>query len=409
MSQSTCRLLRVILFAFTLPIAVARAVQPGANPSAAAAGPDIRSATYASPRNGQSFDVTNQLESSCRANSGSCVLSCGNQLAGDPDFGTPKYCRIVYACPGGQAREVRMQEGERLTLSCPMDASMGTVRRDGARSAVSEAATAPSFSPGNGTAPGFDCSRASNGVEQRICVEPELRRVDGDLALAYAQALVRSGIQREALIDGERRWISERNNECGAASLPSWVGDQCLSQAYKTRLAELEAWAAPGDPARGFTGAPRMGDGDEVYCDEIISSAGIVLTSGRGWGIPLSTPCRFQPPVDITIVASADPTNLRIRYAAEQVIFNWEGDRTQLRIDGGPANGLNESGEGGIPAGQYVTIRWLVTPSSQDIYVNGQLRFHHSGDYSHIDRPVSVFTAEGSTVLVKSIVVHKMH
>lgn len=238
---------------------------------------------------------------------------------------------------------------------------------------------------------------------------PGLRGLAGDLGRAYAQALARSGVQRQALIDGERRWSAARNAECGSASLDAWVRDTCFVQAYRTRLAELMEWAAPGELSESTLGTPRMNLGDEVYCNEILSSKGITLTSSQGWGIPLSTPCSFRPPVDITIVARAEPANIRIRYAAEQVIFNWENDQKQLRIDGGPANGLHQPEAGAIPAGQYVAIRWLVTPSSQDIYVNGQLRFHHDGDYSHIDRPVSVYTAEGSTISVKSIVVHKMH
>jgi hypothetical protein len=76
-----------------------------------------------------------------------------------------------------------------------------------------------------------------------------------------------------------------------------------------------------------------------VYCDEIISSVGITLSSSQGWGQPHCAP-------------------------------------------------------GAIPSGQYVTVRWLVTPLSQEIYVDGQLRLHHNGDYSRIDRPVSIFTAE---------------
>ena len=96
----------------------------------------------------------------------------------------------------------------------------------------------------------------------------------------------------------------------------------------------------------------------------------------------LSTPARFRPPVDITIVAKTSATNLRIGYAADQVIFNWEVNGDELRVDGGPANGQHRPGRGAIPRNQYVTIRWVVTPKSQAIYVNGQLRFRHNGDYS---------------------------
>src|SRR5262249_237311 len=95
----------------------------------------------------------------------------------------------------------------------------------------------------------------------------------------------------------------------------------------------------------------------------------------------------------------------RMAYAANQVIFNWEVNPNELRVDGGPANGLHQAGVGHIPANKYVTIKWLVSNTNQAIYVDGQLRFKHAGDYSQINRRVSVFPANGCTVTVKSLTV----
>lgn len=119
----------------------------------------------------------------------------------------------------------------------------------------------------------------------------------------------------------------------------------------------------------------------------------------------LNTPLSYKPPVEITIVAKTDSTNLRMAYAADQVIFNWELNPWQLRVDGGPANGLHKDGAGHIPRGKYVTIKWIVTTTRQEIFVDGQKRYEHEGDYSQINREVSVFPANGSTVTVKSITV----
>ncbi|HXB61111.1 MAG TPA: hypothetical protein VNU95_16180 [Candidatus Acidoferrales bacterium] len=113
----------------------------------------------------------------------------------------------------------------------------------------------------------------------------------------------------------------------------------------------------------------------------------------------------YRPPIEITVVAKTDSTNLRLGYAADQIIFNWEMNPLQLRVDGGPANGLHKDGAGNIPAGKYVTIKWVVTTTHQSIYVNGQLRYRHDGDYSQIVRQVSVFPANGSTVTVRSLTV----
>ena len=138
--------------------------------------------------------------------------------------------------------------------------------------------------------------------------------------------------------------------------------------------------------------------------DMIASDQGIVLEGDD----QLSTPSSFRPPVEITIVAKTRETNLRMAYAADQVIFNWEANSTELRVDGGPANAQHRPGAGAIPRDEYVAIRWVVTPKRQSIFVNNELRFTHSGDYSQIDRPVSVFTYE-STVTVKLIEVKRLH
>lgn len=134
------------------------------------------------------------------------------------------------------------------------------------------------------------------------------------------------------------------------------------------------------------------------------SPSGIILTGDD----KLTTPATFEPPVDITVVAKTDSTDLRLSYAADQIIFNWEMNQEQLRVDGGPADGLHRDGAGKITPGKFVTIRWVVTPQHQAIYVDDELRFEHDGDYSKINRCVSVFPAAGSIVTVKSIKVKPM-
>jgi hypothetical protein len=150
----------------------------------------------------------------------------------------------------------------------------------------------------------------------------------------------------------------------------------------------------------------RAGDkaADHITRDTIFSVNGIILISGDR----LSTPGSFQPPVEIDIVAKTDSTDLRIAYAADQVIFNWEDNGQELRVDGGPANGLHKPGAGAIPTDQYVAIRWIVTPKRQAIYVDNNLRYEHKGDYSRINNCVSVFTCCGARVTVKSIQVRQL-
>jgi S1-C subfamily serine protease len=117
----------------------------------------------------------------------------------------------------------------------------------------------------------------------------------------------------------------------------------------------------------------------------------------------LMTKDSFRPPIEITIVAKTDSTNLRLGYAADQVIFNWEVDENQLRIDGGPADGQHQMNKGHIPKNEFVTIRWVVTKTQQSIYVNDDLRFQNSADYSNINKPISIFGSHGSILRVESL------
>jgi uncharacterized membrane protein len=103
-----------------------RTPHPGAAATGAFAAPQIVSAVYASPRNGAALDVTTQLRAGCTA--ASCNVLCGNQLAGDPDFGQGKYCGIAYRCGNGPGQELHVREGERFVLSCRAGAGTGAPR-----------------------------------------------------------------------------------------------------------------------------------------------------------------------------------------------------------------------------------------------------------------------------------------
>ncbi|MEM8955920.1 MAG: hypothetical protein AAGD22_17320 [Verrucomicrobiota bacterium] len=121
----------------------------------------------------------------------------------------------------------------------------------------------------------------------------------------------------------------------------------------------------------------------------------------------ISTKERFKPPVEIIIVAKTDSTNLRLGYAADQMIFNWKVSKHQLRVDGGPADDMHRMGKGLIPTFKYVTFRWVVTPTKQEMYVDDELRFSHVGDYSTLNEHVSVYSND-SNVSVKSITVRQL-
>lgn len=139
----------------------------------------------------------------------------------------------------------------------------------------------------------------------------------------------------------------------------------------------------------------------------VTPSGEIILRGGDG-SDRAATPENFEPPVEITIVAKTDSTNLRLCYAADQVIFNWELDPHQLRVDGGPADGRHRANSGLIPVNRFVTIKWMVTSDRQAIFVDGERRFEHFGDYSRLCKPVSVFTGANALVTVRSLRVRQL-
>jgi hypothetical protein len=122
-----------------------------------------------------------------------------------------------------------------------------------------------------------------------------------------------------------------------------------------------------------------------------------------GQGDMITTKQRFTPPVAFRIVAKTDSTNLKLTYAADDIIFNWEKDMKQLRIDGGPAGGRNKDGGGKIPLDTFVTIDLVVLNDSMTISVDGKQRFHTDADFSSIHQALSIWQDGSATIQVKSI------
>jgi hypothetical protein len=106
---------------------------------------------------------------------------------------------------------------------------------------------------------------------------------------------------------------------------------------------------------------------------------------------------QFRPPVTFRIVALTQTNDTRLAYAARQIIFNWEMEPTQLRIDGGPANGRHAKGAGLLPAGQWVGIELKFTETDLRIFVDGHETYRTTADFSRIDQPLAITAHVGST------------
>lgn len=95
----------------------------------------------------------------------------------------------------------------------------------------------------------FDCTKARGLIETAICADATLKTLDALLGSTYARLLTalqaREPAKATQLRDEERRWVQERDRNCGAQpSEPSRLVS-CLSGMYRARLAALsEATAA---------------------------------------------------------------------------------------------------------------------------------------------------------------------
>jgi serine/threonine protein kinase len=116
------------------------------------------------------------------------------------------------------------------------------------------------------------------------------------------------------------------------------------------------------------------------------------------------TTTQFAPPIAFRLVARTNSTNIRIGYAANQIIFNWARNPDRLIVEGGPGNGHIDRG-GQIPVNEWVTIDLVVKKDSMSIAVNGDLRYRINADFSQINQPLSLFQGAGSTVQIRSFLV----
>lgn len=75
----------------------------------------------------------------------------------------------------------------------------------------------------------FDCTKARTGVEELICADAELSRLDEDLAEAYGTA-IRADSSPAAVRQEQKQWLKTRNGCTDVA---------CLRNEYTTRLSSL--------------------------------------------------------------------------------------------------------------------------------------------------------------------------
>jgi uncharacterized protein len=96
-------------------------------------------------------------------------------------------------------------------------------------------------------APSFDCTKARTPVEQAVCADAGLAALDSAMAALYRTRLAAvAEAERAALGEAQRRWRQARDACAPGPDLPA-----CVAEAYRARIAELEAAEEPEPPWLG--------------------------------------------------------------------------------------------------------------------------------------------------------------
>ncbi|GAA4363646.1 MliC family protein [Kangiella marina] len=91
--------------------------------------------------------------------------------------------------------------------------------------------------PGKTLKPSFDCAKVESGsIEATICDQPQLAKLDNQLATVYQQALDNAGETSKTLKAIQRGWIKGRNDCWKSSDIVS-----CIENSYQYRIAELQA------------------------------------------------------------------------------------------------------------------------------------------------------------------------
>lgn len=160
-------------------------------------------------------------------------------------------------------------------------------------------------------------------------------------------------------------------------------------------------------PRKTSTSRPTQADGWEDITRDMLGGTRkgnlIVLLPNGERAIALKP---YAPPVEIEYVCATRKNNIRLSFSCWELIFNWELNQSELRIEGGPAAGQHLPNAGAIPPGQMVTIRQVVRPNGMTLFVDGRMRASWKGDFSQVRDLIEIFGTD-SEIQLKSVRVRK--
>jgi hypothetical protein len=122
----------------------------------------------------------------------------------------------------------------------------------------------------------------------------------------------------------------------------------------------------------------------------------------RGDGL-VETAAEYPVPLEINATVRTTDKNVRLYYGRGVIILNWEMNADDLRFHD-PATGghVRGVGNGRIPDGRWVQIRWLVEDGRTTLFVDGRERMHVDAPYKGFVGRVGIGSWGDSTVTVRS-------
>ncbi|HUX65823.1 MAG TPA: lysozyme inhibitor LprI family protein [archaeon] len=141
----------------------------------------------------------------------------------------------------------------------------------------------------------FDCGKAASKVEQMICGDAKLSKLDDEMGNDYQKALSKANEeQKKSLLTEQKLWLKKIRNIC--------TSETCLKDAYSSRLAALATFLAPATPAQGGVWTYRDGAGrNELLCHALLKRLNRYdrnesLNRGCSWNAIASYPEFSEPP-----------------------------------------------------------------------------------------------------------------
>ncbi|RZT36370.1 MliC family protein [Cupriavidus agavae] len=189
-------------------------------------------------------------------------------------------------------------------------------------------APSPQAAPANTATPSFDCRKAEAEIEQMVCKDTTLARLDRETTRLYGLALDARSLpkaQKKQLIAGQRGWIRGRN-DCAKAD----DARDCTVSTYLERIFALR---------HGYAGARRQDDKGISRGPFNIRCAGVDAVIA-GTFVQTDPGYAYLRWLDQQLVLPQTPAASGARYAASlkdgDALFWDKGPDAQLVVPGKP-------------------------------------------------------------------------